>query len=242
MTGPASVGEVQLLCGSATNNAGIFNNFEIRACHTPLTDLTVYYEDNYGGNTPVTVAAVDTLELNWVNGEWGRLPCDSPFEYNGTDNLLLEFRWEGDDSRAVYVLGWYPPGGNRVLDGYSLTSPTGTLREYMNRLRIYFTTGIDDAESTPVAGAAGLRCFPNPCPGVLSLSAELKEPADARLRIYDRSGALVRTLCRGPLAAGPASFTWDRTDDSGRRVGAGVYFSCVRAGHRMVAQKVVVLP
>ncbi len=240
MNGPASVGEVQLLCGSATNNAGTFYNYELRACHTALVDLTVTYDANYGGNTPVTVASASPLELNWTNGEWGSLVFDTPFDYNGTDNLLLEFRWQGDDGRAVYALGWYPPGGNRVLDGYSLTNPTGTLRSYMNRLRIHFTTGVEETEPLPVGDRTTLRCFPNPCPGRPSVAVELTEPADARLRVFDRAGALVRTLHRGRLAAGPTRFAWDRTDDSGDPVPPGIYLCRLEAAGRVLSRPVTI--
>jgi flagellar hook assembly protein FlgD len=44
------------------------------------------------------------------------------------------------------------------------------------------------------------------------------------LRLYDVSGRLVRTLVRGPMAAGVHRATWDGRDDGGRSVGSGVYF------------------
>jgi flagellar hook assembly protein FlgD len=47
----------------------------------------------------------------------------------------------------------------------------------------------------------------------------------ATLSIHDASGRLVRTLHRGPLAAGLVIWEWDRRDDYGRTVDGGVYFA-----------------
>lgn len=42
-------------------------------------------------------------------------------------------------------------------------------------------------------------------------------------RIYDGSGALVRTLSVGPMAAGEGTMAWDGLDNNGNRVAAGTY-------------------
>jgi len=103
-----------------------------------LSQLTTVFADNYDGNTPETVHSVASLDLDWTNGTWHDLLFDTPFLYNGMDNLIIEWLWEGDEGQDVYVSGWYPPGGSRVLDGGSVGSTTGLLRDYSNRLRVHF--------------------------------------------------------------------------------------------------------
>jgi hypothetical protein len=44
------------------------------------------------------------------------------------------------------------------------------------------------------------------------------------LKIYTQTGALVKTLYEGPIAAGKGSFDWDGTSSSGERVASGIYF------------------
>ncbi len=51
-------------------------------------------------------------------------------------------------------------------------------------------------------------------------------PARVRLRVYDMSGRLVRTLRDGPMEAGRFSIEWRGDDDEGRPLAAGVY-ACV---------------
>ncbi|MCU0611031.1 MAG: hypothetical protein MUE60_04475 [Candidatus Eisenbacteria bacterium] len=139
MAGPASLREVQLLCGSAQYNHGTFNDAQVLLCHTPVSQLTATYADNYGGNTPQTVFAVPTLNIGWTNNEWEGLVFDTPFAYDGLQNLIVEFRWDGDDGNSVYNWGWYPEGGNRVLDGSAPSATTGALRPYLNLLRLHFS-------------------------------------------------------------------------------------------------------
>lgn len=211
MAGPARLTELQLLCGSAEHNSGQFRNARILACHTSLTELTNTYVTNYDGNLPDTAMAVDTLDLAWTNGQWGSLVFNEPFDYNGTDNLVLEIHYSGDDHRAVYAKGFYPSGGNRVLDGYSLTNPQGTLRPYCNRLRIHYDpVGI---EETPVTRVAEFRCSPNPFRGSTVIS--LPGP----VRVYGADGRLVQTLL--PWAG---TCTWDGRDAHGLDAGPGVFY------------------
>jgi hypothetical protein len=66
---------------------------------------------------------------------------------------------------------------------------------------------------------------PNPFNPKTRIQYDLPEPGVVDLRIHDASGRLVRTLVGSEsLPAGLHEATWDGRDDSGRPVGAGVYF------------------
>ncbi len=215
LPGPVSLSELDLLCASPTYDSGIFYNYRLLACHTSLSELTDTYDTNYDGNEPDTVALTGMLELGWVNNQWGSLAFDTQFEYNGLDNLLLEFRWNGDDGRAVYTKGWYPPGGNRTLDGYSLTSPTGTLRPYCVCLRLYYDpVGISEPSVPDLL--ARVSVSPRLTQGTPVRVSGL--PHDASASIYGLSGRLVERLEAATWHPGRASpgiyflrLTWNNT-------------------------------
>ena len=57
-----------------------------------------------------------------------------------------------------------------------------------------------------------------------------RRPTDAELAIYSVDGRRVRTLARGPLAAGSYHFTWSGDDDDHRPVAPGVYYARLTAG------------
>jgi hypothetical protein len=144
MPGACKLDSLQLLCGSDSFDHGVFRNFRILACHTSKVELESTFENNYAGSTPIVVASRDTLVVQWQNNTWSGFGFDPGFAYDGSVNLILEFRWQGDDGNAAYDRGWYTPG-NRAVDGRSLTVPQGTPRNYMPRLRIHYsTTGVEE--------------------------------------------------------------------------------------------------
>jgi len=156
----------------------------------------------------------DTLDLSWKNGAWEGLGFDNPFSYNGSDNLVLEFRWQGDNDGSVYNMGYYT-SGNRAVDAKSLTAEYGTPRNYMPRFRIYYSqAGI--AESGPVRASGSLTAAPNPFRSGVTLS--IPRTGGSEAAIYSATGCLVRVLRQSSI------LRWDGCDAAGRPVRVGAYF------------------
>lgn len=61
------------------------------------------------------------------------------------------------------------------------------------------------------------------------------------ISIHDVTGRRLRALDQRVEQAGPRAITWDRRDDAGTKVGAGVYFVRVEASGRQLSRKVVVI-
>jgi hypothetical protein len=230
MAGPCTLDSVQLLCGSDVYNHGIFLNARVYACHTTVTELDSVYEDNYAGKTPKAAMSRDTLYLRWQNGVWHGLGFDSPFDYDGTDNLILEFRWQGDNDSSVYDLGWYTPG-NRAMDAKSSTAERGTPRNYMPRFRIFYSpTGIAQGPVPPPASALPVSATPNPFTSSVTLQPAGVAQQPLTAAVYSSTGRLVRRIVG--TGSSPA-LRWDGRDEAGRRVEAGTYFCRVRSGSRV---------
>jgi hypothetical protein len=88
----------------------------------------------------------------------------------------------------------------------------------------------DDASAVPLPGAStplGLGAFPNPFNPrtTLWVTNDGPDAAVAALDVYDLRGRHVRTLRRGPLAAGRTAVTWDGRDDAGRTLPTGPYLA-----------------
>jgi hypothetical protein len=82
-------------------------------------------------------------------------------------------------------------------------------------------TGFDP--TAPLLGAG----VPNPFAGSTSIRFQVPEAAGGsrvRLDVFDLSGRRVRTVAEGAYLPGAYTVTWDGSDASGRRAGAGVYF------------------
>jgi len=217
MPGPCTLDSIQLLCGSDVYNHGIFYNAYIYACHTTVTELDSTFDENYGGKTPVVAMSLDTLVLQWQNEHWHGLGFNYPFAYNGYENLILEFRWQGDDNNSVYDRGWYT-SGNRAVSASSSTAVQGVPRNYMPRFRIFYSvTGIGEGSRELPQPKMIARAFPNPFNSKVFIRVEPSAKTPLSACIFSSTGRQVRVLVQPELS-------WDGNDQFGLPVCSGIYF------------------
>jgi len=78
-----------------------------------------------------------------------------------------------------------------------------------------------------------LKSYPNPAVGVdeVTISCEVDAPTSIRLRIYNLTGTLVKTIEIDPLALGSKGYEyhWDMRDSAGERIASGIYFCYAEA-------------
>jgi flagellar hook capping protein FlgD len=74
------------------------------------------------------------------------------------------------------------------------------------------------------------RARPNPFTGTTTIGYTLARRARVTLRIFDVGGPLVRVLESGERPPGRYQAVWNGLDDSGSRVGSGVFFCQFDAG------------
>lgn len=82
---------------------------------------------------------------------------------------------------------------------------------------------------------------PNPFNPKTTIRFSLAQNGPVEIVIYDVSGRAVKTLVDGTMEAGPNSVVWDGTDDAGRKVGSGVYWSQMKVGTFLSNKKMVIL-
>jgi glucose/arabinose dehydrogenase len=76
-----------------------------------------------------------------------------------------------------------------------------------------------------VAGIARLGPVqPNPTAGNVRVALRLEDLARTTVSVHDASGRQVRRIADGAFPAGSHTISWDGRDESGAKVGAGVYF------------------
>lgn len=84
--------------------------------------------------------------------------------------------------------------------------------------------------------------FPNPFNPETTIAFDLKAEMVVELSIYGMTGQHVRTLASGQaLSAGSYSYLWDGLDDSGAKVGSGVYLYHLRSGDFTSVKKMALL-
>jgi hypothetical protein len=82
---------------------------------------------------------------------------------------------------------------------------------------------------------------PNPIVRSSTVGFDLPTPRFVRMRVYDATGRVARTLVEGPLAAGRHQHAWDGADDRGLPVPAGLYFLRLDTDEEHATRKVTVL-
>jgi hypothetical protein len=112
--------------------AGTYNNFSIKMCHTPLTALTKDFNANYGGKTPVEVYKNSSQYVNATPYSWFGIPFAAAFDYNGSDNFIIEVSWSGDS--GGYAYNYWGPATARCV--YNVNGGTLYLYNYLHYMRI----------------------------------------------------------------------------------------------------------
>lgn len=72
-----------------------FEDFNIYLAYCPNEVLGTVFEDNYTPGSKTLVYHRDNLEMEVYGSEWFPLELDSPFWYDGQNNLILEVTWAG---------------------------------------------------------------------------------------------------------------------------------------------------
>ncbi len=189
MNGPGTISELQLFATHDAFSEAVFYQAEILFCHTTMDELTTSFEDNYAGFEPARAHWLDTLAIDWTAPGWNGFALQQPFEYDGEHNLIIEFRYFGEDGRTINAKGFYPPTPNRTLDAGLPTSSTGELLSFMNSLRIYFTPPAGIAED---GGSAGPSMTLQACPSAdPAFVLDVPGAGPAALGLYSSDGRLV---------------------------------------------------
>jgi len=108
---------------------------------------------------------------------------------------------------------------------------------------LYQTAGKAEADGEMRAALLTFLATPSPNPSTAGAQIQfgLDRRAHVKLGIYNVAGRLVRLLAQGPLEPGLHSIGWDGRDEHGQRVAAGIYVAKMRAGAKVITQKVVVM-
>ena len=156
------------------------------------------------------------------NLTWNSLDCGSPATSSG----------------GAYLLG----GTTGQAEGGNLSGGPYTLRGGFKQGSLTSTDARPPDETDGSALVFRLQgTSPNPFAASTSIAFSMALESDVRLRIYDLSGRVVRTILDRQLGAGRHQVVWDGTDDHGHQVAHGIYFMRLHAGSFEASKKLVLL-
>ncbi len=220
----------------------------------PGDSLRYWIWYNTESNYDVTVAEVSLEGKEWfqlhdrlTGNSSGWIRKSFSLQPWAGKSVFIRFRYMTDDgttNSGVYVDDVWPVPSfsNRTVISNSITDTlyqvTGRVPgRYYYRVRGYNAAwGWGDQgplEDVVVGGSniaeqahtphSRLELGPNPASGNVAVSFSIAHAGIAALSVYDASGRLVRRLV-SLAEPGEHTLLWDRTDATGRRVPAGVYY------------------
>lgn len=119
--------------GSSGSPQGVYNSFKIYMGLSSSDELTNNFEDNYLPGSRTLVYATSSQTMTAQPDAWMTISLDAPFEYNGTDNLIVEIMWAGG-SNMFYTYMWETGATRGLMNKSDIGSPTGTLYSSMSEL------------------------------------------------------------------------------------------------------------
>lgn len=202
----------------------------------------LYYAYSHDGGQ--TWSQNQKQSVAW-NSHWGFPNQDKIGDYYHmvSDRVGAHLAWAAtfNGEQDVYYLriGDYDCNDNGIGD--SIDIATGSAPDTNN-------DGIPDVCDPPytsdvaVAPSTGrlLQNYPNPFNPGTTIAFEVPE-GHTRVRVFDLSGRLVRTLVDAELPAGPGRASWDGTDVRGASVGSGIYLYRLEAGGATHTRKMLLL-
>jgi putative hemolysin len=230
-----------------------------------VTDNADGNSDVDGGTTKLLSPVIDVSGADeavvqsavWYTNDFGDEPNNDVFEI-----------YLSDDNGASWVLACTIGPSTPIPHAwYVYTVAVGDHVALTDQLRIRYdasdlaggsvveagidavSVGLLSCENTGVPGHPGAPSryalhvgAPNPFNPRTAIRYELPSRAVVTLRVFDATGRAVRTLVEAQ-AKGPGVYTawWDGTDDAGRRVASGTYFSRLEAGGEILSRKMVLL-
>ena len=134
MQGPMTIGEISWQRGgSYGSSTGYYDNFKLFMGVSENDELTEYYQDNYVSGSRIMVYSTSTQVMSAGPDEWMTIQLDTPFYYNGSDNLIVEFEWVGG-SNMFYTYMWETGSHRGLMNKSDVGSPSGVLYTTMSTL------------------------------------------------------------------------------------------------------------
>ena len=151
--------------------------------------------------TPVVELVDGATTINTTSVYWA-----------GKDRVIASFILTGAASGLYDVVVYNPGGASAVLaDAFEIDGAVTAVGDSPKQFSL-------------------MPNYPNPFNPSTTIRYQVPSSVHVELRVFDVSGALVRTLVNESKAPGAYSLEWNGRDDQGTAVSSGVYFYRLNAG------------
>jgi len=134
MSGAMTISQIGWQRGGSSGSAsGSYNNFKLYVGLASESELSNRFKDNYIPGTRTLVYQRSSQVMSAGPDEWMVITLDTPFWYNGGDNVIVELEWAGG-ANMFYTYMWETGASRGLMNKADVTAPTGTLSTVMSQL------------------------------------------------------------------------------------------------------------
>ena len=131
---------------------GTFNDMKIYMGLCNSDELELAFNSNYIGGTRVEVMSASPYTSQTVGpNEWFEFVFDTPYWYNGQDNLLIEIEWSSGVG-SLYSWNWNG-GSNRCMYGHYGMATALVINSNVPNLRLNGTLSLENSTFARIKAA-----------------------------------------------------------------------------------------
>jgi len=235
IAGSGCAGNITKIAFDVTSAASqTMNGFEVKMQHTSATSLSGFVTSGwttvYSGTYSVSGTGLQYITLT------------TPFQYNGTDNLLIEICFNNNDWTSNSKVNGTSASGktwHRHVDNSSGCSLTGGSAQ-TNRpnvcLEINMLTGSQNISNSIPNKFSLEQNYPNPFNPATKIQYSIAKTTLTKLKIYDILGREMVTLVNEVKAPGVYA-----VDFNGSHLASGVYYYRLEAGDFINVKKMLLI-
>jgi hypothetical protein len=222
---------------------------------------TTWFDDAI---TPVhSMFSLNSIEDTWyeftgIKGVWGTFTNAMNFDYDannpygnyyiapeGTAFSLFEIPETLFGCGVANDAGDYKTIGTTFEFGELVDGESPSTKAELMQLILNWFDGVItnvDGNSSFVGKDRVMSIYPNPSSEITSIHLNILEDSDVQVAIYNIHGELIQTLIDNKHKnAGEFELTWNRLNQEGNSVHAGVYFIVLNHGNYSETQKLIVI-
>jgi hypothetical protein len=201
-------------------NDEMIDSFTVWTFDAGITGWTLPDTLPAGGFNPVAMVHNYGQVAGELAVHWWILSGDRLSVYNQAESAYLSV----GASKQLWFPAW-----NAVIGDYDakiFAMHAGSV--YHDTVQLHFVVvpdgiGGNNTEPLPTEFSVAIAS-PNPSRDAVTIRYALPKTSALTLRVYDATGQVVRTLVDSKQKAGRYSVVWNREDDQGCRLSAGLYF------------------
>ena len=210
------------------------NGFMVKMQHTSSTSLSGFVTSGW------TTVYSGTYAVPGAN--WQDIQLTTPFQWNGTSNLLVEICFDNNDWTSNSTVKGTSASGktwHRHVDnqaGCSLTGGSGYTTRPNIRLALDIMSGVTNQNNGIPNTYSLSQNYPNPFNPTTKIQYAIPKQGFVSLKIYDLLGREVANLVNGEVNAG-----YYLIDFNGSHLASGVYFYRLKAGAFVETKRMVLI-